>query len=101
MARKMRFRWIIERKHKKYYQLTRNLSSDFHSVKYIIDLYLSDIGIFGKSCEPFKDMCKELEFDKHHTDFIVRKLCTIIIQSTYYIFCMRNKPWTNPELLIY
>ena len=89
-----------ERKHEKYDQLTRDLSSDFHSVKFI-NLSLSALGIFGKSCEPFIDMCKELEFDKLHTEFIVRKLATIIIRSTYYIFCMRNKPWTNPDLLIY
>jgi len=89
-----------EREHEKYYQLTRDLSSDFHCVKFI-NLSLSDLGIFGKLCEPFVDMCKELEFDKQHADFIVRKQSTIIIRSTYYIFCMCNKPWTNPDLLIY
>ena len=52
-----------ERKHEKYHQLTRGLSSDFHCVKFI-NLSLSALGIFGKSCEPFIDMCKELEFDK-------------------------------------
>ena len=30
----------------------------------------------------WRDMCKELKFDKHHIDFIVRKLSTIIIRST-------------------
>ena len=78
----------------------RDLSLDFHSVKFI-NLSHSALGIFGKSCEPFTDMCNELEFDKQHTDFIVRMLSTIIIRSTCYIFCMRNKPWTNPDLLIY
>ena len=37
------------------------------------------------------DMCKELEFDKQHTDFILQTLSTIIMRSTYYIFCMRSK----------
>ena len=89
-----------ERKHEKYHRLARDLSSDFHNIKFI-NLSLSALGIFGKSCEPFIDMCKELEFDRQHTDFIVRKLSTIIIRSAYYIFCMRNKSWTNPDLLIY
>ena len=89
-----------ERKHEKYHRLTRDLSSDFRKIKFI-NLSLSALGIFGKSWEPFIDMCKELEIDKQHTDFVVRKLSTIIIRSTYYIFCMRNKPWTNPDLLIY
>jgi len=47
------------------------------------------------------DIYKEMEFDKQHTDFIVQKQSTIIIQCTYYTFCMRNKPWTNSGLLIY
>ena len=54
-----------ERKREKYYQLTRDLSSDFHYVKFI-NISLSALGVFGKSCEPFIDMCKELEFDKQH-----------------------------------
>ena len=58
---------------------TRDLSSDFHNIKFI-NLSLSALGILGKSCEPFIDMCKELEFDKQYTDFIVRKLSTIIIR---------------------
>ena len=66
-----------EWKHEKYYQLTRDLSSDLHSIKFI-NLSLCALGIFGKSCEPFEDTCKELEFDEQHTDFIVRKLSTII-----------------------
>ena len=83
-----------ERKHKKYHQLTRDLSSNFHNIKFKCSR------IFGKSYEPFIDMCKEMEFNTYQTDFIVRKVCTIIIQSTYYICCMRNKPWTNPDLLL-
>ena len=29
------------------------------------------------------------------------KKTTIIIRTTYYNFCTRNKPWTDPELLSY
>ena len=89
-----------ERKHEKYHQPTRDLSSDSHNVNFS-NLSSSALGIFGKSCEPFIDVCKELEFDKQHTDFVVRKLSAIIIRSTYYIFGLRNKPWINPDLLIY
>ena len=41
-----------ECKHEKYHQPIRDLSSDFHSMKFI-NLSLSALGIFGKSCEPF------------------------------------------------
>ena len=37
----------------------------------------------------------------YYTNYIITKLSTIIIRTTYYIFCMRNKPWTNPDLLSY
>ena len=37
-----------ERKHEKYQQPIRDLSSDFHNIKFII-LSLSSLGIFGKS----------------------------------------------------
>ena len=36
-----------ERKHEKYHQLTRDLSSDFHNDKFI-NIFLSALGIFGK-----------------------------------------------------
>ena len=58
-----------EKKHEKYHQLTRDRSPDFHNVKFI-NLSLSALGTFGKPCEPYIDMCKDLEFDKQHKDFI-------------------------------
>ena len=33
------------------------------------------------------------------TKRIIMKAMNISIRSSYYIFCRRNKPWTNPELL--
>ena len=72
-----------ERKHEKYHYLTRDLSSDFNNIK-VINLSLSALGIFGKSWVPFIAMCNELESDKQRSDFIVRKLSTIIVQSMLY-----------------
>ena len=51
--------------------------------------------------DSFIQMCSDLTIDKAHTNYIITKLSTIVIRTTYYIFCMRNKPWTNPELLSY
>ena len=58
-----------EKKHEKYLQLIRDLSSDFHNVK-VINISSSALGLFSISCEPFVDMCKELKFDKRDIDFI-------------------------------
>ena len=32
---------------------------------------------------------------------ILSKTINIAVRCTYYIFCRRNKPWTNPNLLDY
>ena len=57
---------------------------------------ISSLGIFGNSSDSFLQMCNDTGIDKHHLNF---KLSTIIIRTTYYIFCIRNKPWGQPELL--
>ena len=88
-----------ERKKDKYMQLTRDLSSKYRSVKFI-NLSISSLGIFGKSCNAFIAMCYDLNIDKQQLNYALRKI-TSIIRSSYYIFCMRNKLWTNPDLLTY
>ena len=47
---------------------------------------------YGNSSDSFLQMCNDIGIDTHHLNFIVTKLFTIIIRTTYYIFCMRNKP---------
>ena len=89
-----------DRKRNKYLQLTRDLSSKYRYTKFI-NLSMSSIGIFGKSCKSFIEMCNDLGIEKQHLNYILSKITAIIIRSTYYIFCMRNKSWTNPDLLTY
>ena len=89
-----------ERKKDKYMQLTHDLSSKYHSVKFI-NLSISSLGIFGKSCNSFIAMCNDLNINTQQLNYALRKITAIIIQSSYYIFCMRNKPWANPNLLTY
>ena len=42
---------------------------------------------------------RELSIDDRHLTYIQKKISTITIRSTYYIFCRRGQDWTNPELL--
>ena len=77
-----------------------NINSDYHTIEFV-NLSMSCLGIFGQSSDSFLKMCTELGFDNHNLNFIVSKLSTMIIRTTYYIFCMRNKSWCNPELLSY
>ena len=86
--------------HYHYRYLLNDLTSKYRHVEFV-NLSIGSLGIFGQSCDSFIQMCSDLTIDKAHTNYIITKLSTIIIRTTYYIFCMRNKPWTNPDLLSY
>ena len=88
------------RKFEKYRYLLHDLESKYRRVKFA-NLSISSLGIFGQSCNSFIQMCTDLAINTGHTKYIITKLTSIIIRTTYYIFCMRNKPWTNPDLLSY
>ena len=68
---------------------------------HIIELTVGFETNFGQLSESFLTMCTKLGFDNQHLNFIISKLSTIAIRTTFYIFCMRNKAWCNPELLSY
>ena len=65
------------------------------SVEYSNKLHISSIIEFTL----FMDMLKDLNFDEGACSFIVKREINISICTTYFIFCCRNKPWKNPELL--
>ena len=89
-----------ERKEIKYRPLLKQFENKYRKTKFI-NLSTSSLGMFGQASESFFDMCKELDIEQSHLNYIAIKMTTIIIRTTYYIFCMRNKPWTDPELLSY
>ena len=84
----------------KYRFLRADLAKDYYKIKFA-NLSVSCLGIFGNFSEPYLRMCSETGVDNCHLKFIISKLSNIITRTTYYIFCMRNKPWCNPELLNY
>ena len=88
------------RKFSKYRYLLNDLTSKYRHVKFV-NLSIGSLGIFGQSSDSFIQMCSDLTIDKAHANYIITKLTTIIICATYYIFCMRTKPWTKPDLLSY
>ena len=45
--------------------------------------------------------CIDRGINDNDLNFIISKPSAIIIRSKYYIFCMRNKAFSNPELLSY
>ena len=60
---------------------------------------LINITTFSSHSTDFISMRRELSIDDRHLTYIQKKISTITIRSTYYIFCRRGQDWTNPELL--
>ena len=86
----------VERKREKY--LVKEQSKQFYSVKFI-NLSISSLGLFDKEYSNFIDMLNTLGMDRKHQQYYIRKMISIAIRSTYYIFCCRNKDWSKPDLL--
>ena len=95
--------WLLDkpqkqRKTDKYRELLGQLGKNFNQVKFI-NLSISSLGIFAEECSTFLDMIESIGLEKNHQMYCVRKMMTIAIRTTYYIFCCRNKEWENPDLL--
>ena len=92
--------YSAHRKELKYRPLLSDLATDYKEINFI-NLCISCLGIFGTSSNSFLEMCNDNSIDTHRLNFIISKLSIIVIHTTYYIFCMRNRPWCDPELLTY
>ena len=57
------------------------------------------LGSIASSSKSFINILKSLRFNDKVQKHILSNLINITIRSTCFIFCCRNKPWTNPELL--
>ena len=88
----------VERKIAKYKNLIKDLSEKFLAVKFI-NLSISSLGVWDKECSSFLEMLETIGLDKRHQQYSIKKITSYAIRATYYIFCCRNKEWTNPELL--
>ena len=88
----------VNRKKERYKDLISQQKEHYKSVKFI-NLSISSLGVFSKECHTLLEMLNDLGFDKKHQHFCIKKIMHIAIRTTYYIFCCRNKDWTNPDLL--
>ena len=87
-----------DRKATKYSSLINELSFSYSKVQFV-NLSMSAIGAMGSPCISLLSLLNDLHFDKTIQKRIIMKTMSISLRSSYYIFCRRNKPWTNPELL--
>ena len=87
------------RKEIKYSPLLTDLGNDYQKIEFI-NLTMSCLGIFGHSSGSFVKMCTKLGFDNHHISFIISKLSTIIIRTTYYILLWETNHGATPSFSV-
>ena len=65
----------------------------------VLLLKITSLGSISKqSYEPF---AKYLKLVGVNNDYAIFKCIETAIRASYFIFCRRNKSWTDPELLNY
>ena len=70
----------------------------YNNVKFV-NLSISTLGVFDEASKDFLDMLLDLGFDKPRRDYVIWNIINITIRTSYYIFCCRNKKWSNPDLM--
>ena len=82
----------------KYLNLIKEMSRNYRCVKFV-NLSMSSLGVFSNECSMFLDMMNDIGIDKKQQPYIMKKMITIAIRATYYIFCCRNRNWDSPDLM--
>ena len=87
------------RKHNHYSGLCSELRNQYNRVKFV-NISVGALGIVGKSSRSFIDfISNDLLLDNQKTNYLIAKIGACCIRSTYYIFCRKDKDWTEPNLL--
>ena len=87
------------RKQLKYKTLVGKQQKNFNKLRFV-SLSMSALGVFHHLSEGFIDMLQDLNFDEATKKYVIRRTMAIVIGTSCYIFCRRNKDWDSPELLI-
>ena len=86
------------RRKETYLNLIKEMSRNYRCVKFV-NLSMSSLGVFSNECSMFLDMMNDIGIEKKQQPFIIKKMITIAIRATYYIFCCRNRNWDSPDLM--
>ena len=89
-----------KRKAEKYSQLLHDeaLCRKYKSIDFI-NLVMATRGVFSKDTRSFFTMLDTLKHDSSLIKYTAVKMTCICIRTSYYIFCMRDKDWSSPELM--
>ena len=86
------------RKSAKYLPVIQALQATYREVKFI-NVSMSDLGAMDKSCDSQLALLNDLDTPYNLGNRLISKIISISIRCTYYIFCRRNKDWTDPVLM--
>ena len=87
-----------KRKEENYRALMNSLAHLYNCAQFI-NLFMGALGVYGETSTSLVRFLSDLGMNKKEIDFALCKICSVCIRCTYYIFCCRNKEWSNPELL--
>ena len=88
----------IKRKADKYSHLLKDqrLLRTHKKVEFM-NLVITTGEVFSKDTKPFFTMLNSLQ--TNIVKYVALRVITVCIRTSYYIFCMREKDWTTPELM--
>ena len=86
-----------KRKEENYRALMNSLAHLYNCAQFI-NLFMGALGVYGETSTSLVRFLSDLGMNKKEIDFALCKICSVCIRCTYYIFCCRNKEWSNPEL---
>ena len=89
---------LSERKLNKYRPLVLSLSSSYQKVKFV-NVSMSALGAIDSSRDSLTELLEDLDFHEKLYRCLIWKIMKIAIRCAYYIFCRRNKYWTDKNLM--
>ena len=87
-----------KRKREKYKDLVDRLKKSYDDVVYA-NISMGACGIIEKDRKKFLDIMTKQTIPETEIQYLTKSIISICICTSYFIFCRRNKEWTEPELL--
>ena len=66
-----------------------------------VNISVGALGILESTSDSILCIMKELGIDNRTQNVITKKITNIVVRCKNFVFCRRNKTWTNPELLTF
>ena len=82
----------------KYKDLVDRLKKSYDDVIYA-NISMSACGFIEKDSKKFLDIMTKLTIPETEIQYLTKSIINICIRISYFIFCRRNKEWTEPDLL--